>query len=95
MQESTLDYKPNSIRGRSAVRQRLVRASDTTSDCSFARSTTGDPMFVTDAGRTSEGRRIFSAPAGLHAHYPLWSPDGRFIHFVLGSLPDKMDIWRG
>ena len=54
----------------------------------------GDPMFVTDAGRTSEGRRIFTAPAGLHAHYPLWSPDGRFIYFVLGSLPDKLDIWR-
>jgi Tol biopolymer transport system component len=54
----------------------------------------GDPMFVTDAGRTSEGRLIFTAPAGLHAHYPLWSPDGRFIYFVLGSLPDKLDIWR-
>jgi Tol biopolymer transport system component len=54
----------------------------------------GDPMFVTDADRTSEGRAIFTAPAGLHAHYPLWSPDGRFIYFVLGSLPDKLDIWR-
>jgi Tol biopolymer transport system component len=54
----------------------------------------GDPMFVTDAGRSSEGRLIFTAPAGLHAHYPLWSPDGRFIYFVLGSLPDKLDIWR-
>jgi Tol biopolymer transport system component len=54
----------------------------------------GDPMFVTDAGRTSEGRLIFTAPAGLHAHYPLWSPDGRFIYFILGSLPDKLDIWR-
>ncbi len=54
----------------------------------------GDPMFVTDAGRTSDGRRIFTAPAGTHAHYPLWSPDGRFIYFVLGSLPDKLDIWR-
>jgi Tol biopolymer transport system component len=51
-------------------------------------------MFVTDAARTSEGRRIFTAPAGLHAHYPLWSPDGRFIYFVLGSLPDRLDIWR-
>jgi Tol biopolymer transport system component len=54
----------------------------------------GDPMFVTDAGRSSEGRLIFTAPAGLHAHYPLWSADGRFIYFVLGSLPDKLDIWR-
>jgi Tol biopolymer transport system component len=54
----------------------------------------GDPMFITDAGRTSEGRRIFTAPAGLHAHYPRWSPDARFIYFVVGSLPDKLDIWR-
>ena len=42
----------------------------------------GDPMFITDARRRSEGRRIFTAPAGLHAHFPLWAPDGRFIYFV-------------
>jgi Tol biopolymer transport system component len=54
----------------------------------------GDPMFVTDAARTSEGRPVFVAPAGSHAHYPRWSPDGRFIYFVLGALPDKLDIWR-
>ncbi len=51
-------------------------------------------MFVTDASRRSEGRRIFTAPAGLHAHFPLWAPDGRFIYFVQGSLPDQLDIWR-
>ena len=51
-------------------------------------------MFVTDAGRRSEGTRIFTAPAGLHGHFPLWSPDGRSIYFVKGSLPDQMDIWR-
>ena len=54
----------------------------------------GDPMFVTDASRRSEGRRIFTAPAGLHGHFPLWAPDGRFIYFVEGSLPDQLDIWR-
>jgi Tol biopolymer transport system component len=54
----------------------------------------GDPMFVTDASRRSEGERIFTAPAGLHAHYPLWAPDERFIYFVEGSLPDAVDIWR-
>ncbi len=41
---------------------------------------------------------IFTAPAGLHAHFPLWSPDASpdaaFIYFVQGSLPDKLDIWR-
>ena len=41
-----------------------------------------------------EGRPIFTAPAGLHAHFPLWSPDGAFIYFVQGDLPDKLDIWR-
>ena len=54
----------------------------------------GDPMFVTDANRRSEGRRIFTAPAGLHGHFPLWAPDGQFIYFVEGSLPDQLDIWR-
>lgn len=54
----------------------------------------GDPMFVTDAGRRSEGRRIFTTAAGLHGHFPLWAPDGRFIYFVQGSLPDQLDIWR-
>jgi Tol biopolymer transport system component len=54
----------------------------------------GDPMFVTDSSRRSEGRRIFTAPAGLHAHFPLWSADGRSIYFVEGSLPDQLDIWR-
>ena len=39
-------------------------------------------------------RPIFTAPAGLHAHFPLWSPNKDFIYFVQGSLPDKLDIWR-
>ena len=54
----------------------------------------GDPMFVTDASRRSEGQRIFTAPAGLHAHFPLWAADGRSIYFVEGALPDQLDIWR-
>ncbi len=54
----------------------------------------GDPMFVSDASRLSAGRRIFMAPAGRHAHFPLWAPDGRLIYFVQGSLPDQLDIWR-
>ncbi len=54
----------------------------------------GDPLFVSDGSRRPEGRPIFTAPPGLHSHFPLWSPDGDFIYFVQGSLPDKMDIWR-
>jgi Tol biopolymer transport system component len=54
----------------------------------------GDPLFVSNGERRSEGQPIFSAPAGLHSHFPLWAPDAAFIYFVQGSLPDKLDIWR-
>ncbi len=54
----------------------------------------GDPLFLSDGNRRSEGRPIFTAPAGLHSHFPLWAPDSAFIYFVQGSLPDKLDIWR-
>ncbi len=54
----------------------------------------GDPTFVADASRRTEGRLIFTAPAGLHCHFPSWAPDAAFIYFVQGSLPDKLDIWR-
>jgi Tol biopolymer transport system component len=54
----------------------------------------GDPLFVTDGERRPGARPVFTAPAGLHSHFPLWSPDARFIYFVQGSLPDKLDIWR-
>jgi Tol biopolymer transport system component/DNA-binding winged helix-turn-helix (wHTH) protein len=54
----------------------------------------GDPLFVSDGSRPSEGRLIFTAPAGLHSHFPLWAPDSAFIYFIQGSLPDKLDIWR-
>ena len=53
----------------------------------------GDPLFVRD-GSPPADRQIFEAPPGLHAHFPVWSPDERFIYFVQGVLPDKMDIWR-
>jgi Tol biopolymer transport system component len=54
----------------------------------------GDPMFVRDGGPSSDARKIFSAPAGLHSHFLLWSPGQTFIYFVQGALPDRMDIWR-
>jgi Tol biopolymer transport system component len=54
----------------------------------------GDPLFISDDGLRSETRPIFTAPAGLHAHFPLWSPDAAFIYFVQGEPPDKLDIWR-
>jgi Tol biopolymer transport system component len=54
----------------------------------------GDPLFVSDGSRRADDRLIFTAPAGLHSHFPLWSPDTAFIYFVQGALPDKLDIWR-
>ncbi len=54
----------------------------------------GDPLFVSSGMVQMTGRRIFTAPAGLHSHFPLWSPDEKFIYLVQGSLPDKLDIWR-
>lgn len=54
----------------------------------------GDPLFVSNGKPQSTGQPIFTASAGLHSHFPLWSKNGRFIYFVQGSLPDKTDIWR-
>jgi Tol biopolymer transport system component len=54
----------------------------------------GDPLFVSDGIRRSADRPIFTAPNGLHSHFPSWAPDAAFIYFVQGALPDKLDIWR-
>src|ERR1700729_2348942 len=54
----------------------------------------GDPLFVSNGIQPSGAHPIFTAPTGLHSHFPLWSPDAAFIYFVQGTPPDKMDIWR-
>jgi Tol biopolymer transport system component len=54
----------------------------------------GDPLFVTNGSRQTGDVPIFTAAAGLHSHFPSWAPDGSFIYFVEGALPDKLDIWR-
>ena len=53
----------------------------------------GDPLFVREA-KGREERRIYVAPAGVHCHFPLWSPDDAFIYFLRGLPPDDWDIWR-
>ena len=53
----------------------------------------GDPLFVRPA-RGGEARRIYVAPAGVHCHFPLWSPDDAFIYFSRGVPPDVWDVWR-
>jgi Tol biopolymer transport system component len=53
----------------------------------------GDPLFVRESGKVGE-RKIYVAPAGVHCHFPLWSPDDAFVYFVRGVPPDDWDIWR-
>jgi Tol biopolymer transport system component len=53
----------------------------------------GDPLFVRESGKSGD-RRIYVAPAGVHCHFPVWSPDDAFIYFSRGVPPDDWDIWR-
>jgi Tol biopolymer transport system component len=54
----------------------------------------GDPTFVVESHQQGPRRKIFEAAAGLHAHFPTWSPAGDYVYFVQGSVPDAMDLWR-
>ena len=54
----------------------------------------GDPMFVRDAARRRDPNRSSPPLRASTAHFPVWSPDGAFIYFVQGTVPDRMDIWR-
>jgi Tol biopolymer transport system component len=60
-------------------------------------STDGDPMFVTEPDEKA-GKQIYAARAGVHNHFPIWSPDGAFIYFVQGKVLDstfyESDVWR-
>jgi len=54
----------------------------------------GDPIFVADHNGGNP-KQIFIDKPGIHNHYPIWSPDGRFIYFANGiPNPFHMDIWR-
>jgi serine/threonine protein kinase/Tol biopolymer transport system component len=53
----------------------------------------GDPLFVRSA-RDNAPHQIYIAPAGVHCHFPRWSPDGEFIYFARGVPPSNWDIWR-
>ncbi len=54
----------------------------------------GDPIFVADRNGANP-RQIFVDKPGIHNHYPVWSPDGRFVYFSHGlPSPFRMDIWR-
>jgi len=59
----------------------------------FHTTAPGDPMYVREPG--SADRLIYVAHAGVHCHFPLWSPDDAFIYFVRGVPTDGVwDVWR-
>jgi Tol biopolymer transport system component/DNA-binding winged helix-turn-helix (wHTH) protein len=61
----------------------------------FHTTAPGDPMFVREPGSPEPERRIYAAPAGVHCHFPVWSPDDAFIYFVRGTPSAGVwDIWR-
>ncbi len=85
-------------RRRSRGRTWKARPSSTGRATARASSTTrpgpGIRLFVRDPGPAAQARPIFTAAAGLHGHFPLWSPEQRLHLFRPGTLPDAMDIWR-
>ena len=54
----------------------------------------GDPLFVSDRSG-SNARLLCRGAAGIHQHFPTWSPDGRYVYFVRG-IPgtSDLDLWR-
>ena len=53
----------------------------------------GDPIVVADR-YGGNPTRLFAREPGGHCHFPVWSPDGRFIYFASGMSGDEWDIWR-
>lgn len=54
----------------------------------------GDPLFVSDGNRRTNDRPLFSAAGGIHCHFPTWSPDGKYIYFVMSASAEQWDVWR-
>ena len=59
----------------------------------FHTTAPGDPTYLREPGNPD--RRIYVAPAGVHCHFPTWSPDDEFVYFVRGVPSESVwDIWR-
>jgi Tol biopolymer transport system component len=55
----------------------------------------GDPVFVADRSGANAVQIFIHPRPGGHNHYPVWSPDGRWIYFVSGTwATNEMDLWR-
>jgi hypothetical protein len=55
----------------------------------------GDSLFMAEPDGTGP-KRIFTTGWGEHAHYPVWSPNGRYIYFIRGGVRlAQADVWAG
>lgn len=56
----------------------------------------GDPYFLRESQQSGNGgdRTFYVTAAGVHSHFPVWSPDDAYIYFVRGVPPNNWDIWR-
>jgi Tol biopolymer transport system component len=54
----------------------------------------GDSIFLEEPDGTG-AKRIFATKSDEHSHYPVWSPDGRYIYFIYGGVRlAQADVWR-
>jgi Tol biopolymer transport system component len=53
----------------------------------------GNPIFIADPNGSNAHRISIDKP-GIHCHFLMWSPDGRYLYFARGYPVDQMDIWR-
>jgi serine/threonine protein kinase len=54
----------------------------------------GDPLFISEPDGTNP-IQVFQSRPGEHNHFPIWSPDGRWIYFVHGVIDtEEWDLWR-
>lgn len=53
----------------------------------------GDPTYIRGPHQQA-ARHLYTAPPGVHCHFPIFAPDGALIYLVCGQPPDKWDIWR-
>lgn len=53
----------------------------------------GDPLFVAEKSG-QHPRQLLAGRPGEHCHYPVWSPDGKYVYFTRGYRRTYADIWR-
>ena len=54
----------------------------------------GDSLFVAESDGAG-ARPVLASKPDQHAHYPIWSPDRRYIYYVFGGVRlMQADVWR-